>query len=215
MRAPWPGERVVVATSSDDSPDASSESSKPWSFRPILKQQPPKVHSEDWLRSPIDNFILAGLDDAGLAPAPAAEKQTLLRRVYYALIGLPPTPDELNEFLADDAPDAYENAVERLLGRGYRSIKVKVGRQSLEQDISRVHTLKQHVAGRALLRLDGNRAWSTQAACRFGAAVGPEGIDYIEEPLRDPGDHTRFWKQTGIRVGLDETLVESPASEVS
>ena len=104
--------------------------------------------------------------------------------------------------------------VERLLGRGYRSIKVKVGRQSLDQDISRVHALKQHVAGRALLRLDGNRAWSTPEACRFGAAVGSEGIDYIEEPLRDPGDHTRFWQQTGIRVGLDETLAESPSSEV-
>lgn len=106
------------------------------------------------------------------------------------------------------------DAVERLLGCGYRSIKVKVGRQSLDQDISRVHKLKQHVAGRALLRLDGNRAWSTQAACRFGAAVGPEGIDYIEEPLRDPGDHTRFWKKTGIRIGLDETLAELPPGEV-
>ena len=120
----------------------------------------------------------------------------------------------LNGLVWAQESDLLDEA-ERLIGCGYRSIKIKVGRQSLDQDISRVGKLKQHVAGRALLRLDGNRAWSTPEACRFGATVGSEGIDYIEEPLRDPGDHTRFWKQTGIRVGLDETLAESPSGEVS
>ena len=86
-----------------------------WSLRPIVDAAPPKVARTDWIRTPVDRFILARLSEAGMQPAPAAEKRALLRRVTYDLIGLPPTPAEIADFLADDAPGAYRRVVERLL----------------------------------------------------------------------------------------------------
>src|SRR5207249_2504891 len=68
-----------------------------------------------WVKTPIDAFILAKLDAAGLQPAAPAAKAALLRRVYYDLTGLPPSPAELDAFLADDSPEAYEKVVDRLL----------------------------------------------------------------------------------------------------
>jgi hypothetical protein len=87
-----------------------------WSLRPlVLPAVPqPKTHL-DWPRSPIDRFILAKLEEAGLSPSAVADKRTLLRRVTIDLLGLPPTPEELANFVADTSPDAYERVVERLL----------------------------------------------------------------------------------------------------
>ncbi len=68
-----------------------------------------------WVRTPIDRFILAKLESKGLAPNPQAERGTLIRRLSFDLIGLPPTPEEVDAFLADDRPDAYERLVDRLL----------------------------------------------------------------------------------------------------
>ena len=73
------------------------------------------MQKPDWLRNPIDSFILAKLEAVGLSPAPPASKASLLRRVTYDLTGLPPTPEEVDAFLADASPDAYEKVVERLL----------------------------------------------------------------------------------------------------
>jgi hypothetical protein len=88
---------------------------KHWSYQPVTTVQPPAVTDASWPRTPIDAFILARLESAGLRPAPPADQRTLMRRVSYDLIGLPPTPAELEAFLADTSPDAYERAVERLL----------------------------------------------------------------------------------------------------
>ena len=71
---------------------------------------------QDWPRNPIDNFVLARLEREGLKPSPEADKATLLRRVYFDLTGLPPTPAEIDAFLADHSPDAYEKRVDQLLG---------------------------------------------------------------------------------------------------
>ncbi len=87
----------------------------PWAFREPRRADPPHVSDPIWVRNPIDAFILARLDKAGLKPSPPASKIALLRRVTYDLIGLPPTPKELDDFLADDKPDAYERVVDRLL----------------------------------------------------------------------------------------------------
>jgi len=86
-----------------------------WSF--ILPQRPASPHVSDatWCRNPIDSFILARLDSAGLKPSAQADKETLLRRVTFDLTGLPPTLDEIDAFLADDSPTAYEQVVDRLL----------------------------------------------------------------------------------------------------
>ncbi len=89
-----------------------------WSLKPIVKAVPPAAPSgkyADWPRTPIDRFILAKLREKGLEPAPPADKRTLLRRVTFDLTGLPPTPEEIDAFLADSSADAYEKVVERLL----------------------------------------------------------------------------------------------------
>jgi hypothetical protein len=86
-----------------------------WSFRPVNRPEVPKVMRGDWARSPIDKFVLAKLEAAGLAPAPPTSKTALLRRVTYDLTGLPPRPEEVDAFLSDSSPDAYEKVVDRLL----------------------------------------------------------------------------------------------------
>lgn len=86
-----------------------------WAFEPIRTQAPPRVRNKDWSQNPIDAFILAAQKRQGLKHAPRADKRTLIRRLTYDLHGLPPTPEEVKNFLQDDAPDAYEKVVDRLL----------------------------------------------------------------------------------------------------
>jgi hypothetical protein len=86
-----------------------------WSFQPIKRVAPPEVKDRDWPTNEIDRFILGKLEAAGLRPAAGADKRTFLRRVTFDLIGLPPTPAEIDAFLADNSPQAYEKVVDRLL----------------------------------------------------------------------------------------------------
>ena len=86
-----------------------------WAYVPPNRPDLPAVKLTDWIRNPIDQFILARLEREGLKPSPEADKETLLRRLSYDLAGLPPTPAELDAFLADSTPDAYEKQVDRLL----------------------------------------------------------------------------------------------------
>ncbi len=86
-----------------------------WSFRPVVRPRVPAVRQTDWVRNPIDAFVLAKLEAAGLPPAAPAANETLLRRLYYDLTGLPPTPAEVAAFRADPSPTAYEKVVDRLL----------------------------------------------------------------------------------------------------
>lgn len=88
--------------------------SRHWAFRPLRQSPIPKVQG-NWGRTPVDKFILAKLQSSGLKPSPPADKRTLLRRAYYDLIGLPPNPKEIQEFLSDTRPDAYERMIDRLL----------------------------------------------------------------------------------------------------
>lgn len=86
-----------------------------WSFQPVREQPVPPVADSSWPLTPVDNFILSRLEQSGLAPAPQADKQTLLRRVTFDLTGLPPTPEERSAFLTDNSPQAFERVVDRLL----------------------------------------------------------------------------------------------------
>lgn len=86
-----------------------------WSFQPIARPAVPVVSRKEWLRNEVDSFILARLESNGIEPSPEAPKTTLLRRLSLDLTGLPPTPAEIAEFLADGRPDAYERLVDRLL----------------------------------------------------------------------------------------------------
>ena len=88
---------------------------KYWAFQPVSKPAPPAVQNRAWVRTPIDAFVLAKLEDKKLKPNPPADKITLLRRAYFDLIGLPPSPQDVDAFLADNSPTAFEKVVDRLL----------------------------------------------------------------------------------------------------
>ena len=86
-----------------------------WPYQKPIKHDPPAVKNAAWVRNPIDNFILGKLETAGLEPAAPAPKRVLARRVYFDLIGMPPSPEEMDAFLSDSSPDAYEKLVDKLL----------------------------------------------------------------------------------------------------
>ena len=97
--------------------DAKADAAKThWSYQPIRDPAVPAVRSEAaTVANPIDAFLVAALDAKGLAPSPAASKRTLIRRATFDLHGLPPTPEEVDAFLADSSPDAFARVVDRLL----------------------------------------------------------------------------------------------------
>jgi hypothetical protein len=86
-----------------------------WSFKVPVRPEPPPTSDNGWAKNPIDRFILHRLDSEGLAPSPEADRATLIRRLHLDLIGLPPASEEVDDFLADESPDAYERLVDRLL----------------------------------------------------------------------------------------------------
>jgi hypothetical protein len=86
-----------------------------WSFRPVREPAVPRVKDAAWPKSPIDRFVLAKLEEKGLHPVGPADKRALIRRATFDLIGLPPTPAEVDAFLADESPDAFAKVVDRLL----------------------------------------------------------------------------------------------------
>ena len=125
LGAPWPGRnRGAHAPSLPNSPGASGIPALDrslWSLQPVRRSAvPDRANAESagwagWSRNPIDHFILQTLLDQGLTPAAEADKSTLIRRATFDLTGLPPTPEEVDTFLADDRPDAYEHMIDRLL----------------------------------------------------------------------------------------------------
>jgi Protein of unknown function (DUF1553)/Protein of unknown function (DUF1549) len=86
-----------------------------WAYRKPQRHDPPAVKNPPWIKTPVDAFIAAALDAAGLQPSPPLDRPALLRRITFDLTGLPPTPQELEGFLADARPDAYDRVVDRLL----------------------------------------------------------------------------------------------------
>ncbi len=86
-----------------------------WAFLPLSPIPPPRVTAINWPRSSIDAFVLSRLEAESLAPAPDADRRTLARRLYFQLIGMPPTADQMASFLADARADAYERLVDRLI----------------------------------------------------------------------------------------------------
>ena len=88
-----------------------------WAFVPPERPQIPQVHDGEWVRSPVDAFILRELEKQGIRPSPPADRRTIQRRVYLDLIGLPPTPEEVEAFLQDESADAYARVVDDLLSR--------------------------------------------------------------------------------------------------
>ena len=110
--APYPGSSVTGKSASTIN---LVEDRKLWSLQPVRRAVPPTTRQQGWQQRPIDGFVLAELEKKGLHPAPPASRRTLIRRAYFDLIGLPPTPEEIDAFLSDPAPDAYEKLIDRLL----------------------------------------------------------------------------------------------------
>lgn len=99
-----------------DDGSADTNAADLWSFKPIQRPAAPQTrNTKSEIRNDIDRFILAKLSDKGLSPSPEADRRTLIRRLYFDLIGLPPTPEEVRAFVANDSPDAYEKLVDQLL----------------------------------------------------------------------------------------------------
>lgn len=86
-----------------------------WAFQPVSKPTPPAVKNASWGTNAIDKFVLAKLEEKNMIAAPQADKETLLRRVYYDLTGLPPTPKQIDDFVRDQSPDAYVRVIDQLL----------------------------------------------------------------------------------------------------
>ncbi len=103
-------------------------------------------------------------------------------------------------------PDTVLGEAGRLVAAGYRTLKLKVGRRRLEEEVALVRTLGERFAGVAV-RLDANQAWTMAEAVRFAEGVEGCPLDYLEEPLRNPGDLPVLWHDTGLPLALDESLV--------
>jgi hypothetical protein len=88
---------------------------KYWAFQKVVKPAVPAVKEKSWVRTPVDAFILAKLEERRLKPNPPADKTTLIRRAYFDLVGLPPTPEQVQEFLSDNSTDAFDKVVSGLL----------------------------------------------------------------------------------------------------
>ena len=111
--APWPDGVVVVAKEKERV--ITDEERNYWAYRPVKRPDVPAVKNKEWVRNPVDTFILAKLEAKGLAPAAPADRLALIRRATYDLTGLPPTPDEIDAFVKDKSSDAYEKLLDRLL----------------------------------------------------------------------------------------------------
>ncbi|HUE74628.1 MAG TPA: DUF1553 domain-containing protein, partial [Pirellulaceae bacterium] len=117
--APWPNaklpEVVKPAAGARGLMEYTDKQTSHWAFQPIADPPLPEVKNNVWPQSPVDRFLLTKLEEAGVAPSPPADKRTLLRRGTFDLTGLPPTPEEIDAFLADESPDALARVVDRLL----------------------------------------------------------------------------------------------------
>lgn len=112
--APWPEEPVPRAGESETF-DLEQRRAEHWSWRPVTRPAIPAVKDAAWVRSPVDAFLLARIEAAGLRPAGPADDRTWLRRVFFDLTGLPPTKEQIEAFLTDTSKDRRENVVDALL----------------------------------------------------------------------------------------------------
>jgi hypothetical protein len=113
--APWPSTEQMPPIQSVSKPGFSEEDRNWWAFKPVVEPDVPKMTITGWGRNEVDHFIAAKLETEGLSPAPEADRASLIRRLSFDLIGLPPTPEEVEHFEADSSVDAYEQLVDRLL----------------------------------------------------------------------------------------------------
>ncbi|QDS99921.1 PSD1 and planctomycete cytochrome C domain-containing protein [Adhaeretor mobilis] len=113
--APWPQEELAGGGTHVEAFDLQKRKSEHWAWQPLRNPALPNVVKSSWVKQPLDRFVLAKLEAEGLSPADRAQPHTLLRRAYFDLIGLPPSPKAIAEFAADSSPDAFAHVVDQLL----------------------------------------------------------------------------------------------------
>jgi hypothetical protein len=112
MGAPWPTTAASPTTNVNEIEKAKKTH---WAFQPVTCPNPPAVKEQAWVSGPVDSFILAKLEAKSIKPSPRADRRTLIRRATFDLIGLPPTPAEVDAFVREESPDAFAKLVDRLL----------------------------------------------------------------------------------------------------
>jgi hypothetical protein len=162
----------AFAVDREDGRSISAAASDHWAFQPLVNPVPPDVNRPAWIRNPIDAFVLARLDEAGLKSAPEADRRTLIRRASYALTGLPPSPEAVEAFVDDPNPRAYEKLVDRLLDSPRYG--EQLGRRWL--DVARYSDTKGYVYGRE------ERFWTHAWAYR----------DWVVRTLNEDMPYDRF-----------------------
>ena len=115
MGAPWTGADAANPASEEGKKEPSREAGNFWAFQPLKRTKPPAIRNQARVRSAIDQFILGALAEKNIEPSPPAPPEKLIRRIYFDLTGLPPSPREVREFLADSSAESYEKIVDRLL----------------------------------------------------------------------------------------------------
>jgi hypothetical protein len=137
MGAPWPSaDPVKTATPRENTFQVTEKDREFWSFQPVRQPPLPAVKNVDWARSPIDRFILAKLEEKQLTPSSPAQRRVLLRRVTFDLTGLPPTPEEIDAFLADKSTEAFARVVDRLLCERRSLVRAALAVELLDLDLA-------------------------------------------------------------------------------
>ncbi|MEX0711349.1 MAG: DUF1553 domain-containing protein [Pirellulales bacterium] len=152
LGVPWPNAEVRPAPAASEAsggPLFSDDGKSFWAFQaPIKPAGLPEVREPAWCKSPIDYFVLAGLEQHGLRPAPPADKRTLIRRATFDLVGLPPDQADVEAFLADHSPDAFHKVIDRLLasphygerwGRHWLDVARYADSNGLDENLAYVH----------------------------------------------------------------------------
>ena len=209
LGAPVPSSKAEVAAKSNIDLDAGR---KFWSFQPPHKSPVPQVSGDAWPKSDIDAFVLARLDEAGLKPVGDASRVVLIRRTYFDLIGLPPTTEDIDRFVNDSSPRAFESLVDRLLdsprfgerwGRHWldvaryaestgRSVNFLLNHawryrdyviDSFNADKPYDQFIREQIAG-DLLPADSDKQANEQRIATGFLAVGPRELDYDDREQR-------------------------------
>lgn len=162
-----------------------AEGRKHWAFQPVGHPIPPVLEGDSWSANAIDRYVLQKLRDAGLQPSPEADRRTLIRRASIALTGLPPTPEEVTNFISDTAADAYPRLIECLLNSPHYG--EKWARHWL--DIARYSDTKGYVYARE------EKSWVHSAAYR----------DWIVRALNNDLPYDRFLL---LQIAADQVVPE-------
>jgi len=190
LGAPWPvGGRGSASESQHDAAEAKRRSH--WAFQPVGNPPLPLLSDYSWCRNPIDFFVLAALESKGMAPSPRADRRTLIRRVYYDLVGLPPSKEEVDQFVSDPGGDLdiYRSLCERLLDSPQYG--VQWGRRWL--DVARYSDTKGYVPGAE------DRYFVQSAAYR----------DWVVNAFNQDMPYDRFLL---LQIAADQIAPDDPAS---